>query len=134
MDVAREVQISPWDALLYAVRLAAGRVMYVDAQLREATHANDGDMMAPAVKYWLHQSRLERTLMAKSAKAAIDAGVAERLVRQAELDGRIIAGALAAAIDALPGLSSSDRFTALSAGQRYLLELESGEALDVDGI
>jgi hypothetical protein len=124
LDVARELNVSPWDALLKATRLAAGRVAWVDLQLDEATRANDGDAGTPAVRNWLKESRLERTLLARTAKAAIDAGVAERLVRQVELEGRLVAEVLGRTLDALE-LTAEQRQTAFATAHRELLALES---------
>jgi nucleotide-binding universal stress UspA family protein len=124
LEVARELNVSPWDALLKATRLAAGRVAWVDLQLDEATRANDGDAGTPAVRNWLKESRLERTLLARTAKAAIDAGVAERLVRQVELEGRLVAEVLGRTLDALE-LTAEQRQTAFATAHRELLALES---------
>lgn len=129
MEVARELNVSPWDALLMSTRLAAGRVAWVDLQLDQATRANDGDVDTPAVRRWLKESRLERTLLARTAKAAIDAGVAERLVRQVELEGRLVAEVLGRTLDALE-LTAEQRQVAFATAHRELLQLE---ATDADG-
>lgn len=126
LDVARELDVSPWDALLRATRLAAGRVAWVDAQLAEATRADDGDAGTPAVRNWLKESRLERTLLARTAKAAVDAGVAERLVRQVELEGRLVAEVLGRTLDALD-LSAEQRQVAFATAHRELLQLEAAD-------
>lgn len=133
MDVARELNVSPWDALLRATRLAAGRVAWVDLQLDEATRASDGDPGTPAVRNWLKESRLERTLLARTAKAAIDAGVAERLVRQVELEGRLVAEVLGRTLDALE-LTAEQRQTAFATAHRELLALEASDSTrDTEG-
>lgn len=132
MDVARELAVSPWDALLLATRLAAGRVAWVDQQLTEATRAADGAADGPAVRRWLDESRRERNLLARTAKAAVDAGVAERLVRQVELEGRIVAEALGRALDALE-LTAEQRQVAYAVAHRELLVLEAGEAGEAEG-
>lgn len=126
MDVARELDVSPWDALLLSTRLAAGRVAWVDQQLVEATRAADGDQGGPAVARWLKESRLERTLLARTAKAAVDAGVAERLVRQVELEGRLVAEVLGRTLDALE-LTAEQRQVAFATAHRELLQLEASE-------
>lgn len=126
MQVAREENISPWDALLSATRLAANRVAWVDQQLAGAVAANDGDEGTPQVRGWLKESRLERALLARTAKAAVDAGVAERLVRQVELEGRIVAEALGRALDALE-LTAEQRQAAYAVAHRELLQLEAGD-------
>lgn len=126
MDVARELAVSPWDALLMSTRLAAGRVAWVDQQLAEATRAADGDQSAVAVRNWLKESRAERNLLARTAKAAIDAGVAERLVRQVELEGKLVAEVLGRTLDALE-LTAEQRQAAFATAHRELLQLEAGE-------
>ena len=131
MEVARELDISPWDALLRATRLAAGRVAWVDQQLTEAIAQNDGDMSQPIINRWLKESRNERNLLARTAKAAIDAGVAERLIRQVELEGRLVAEVLGRTLDRLD-LSAEQRQTAFAYAHRELLELESSDVASTD--
>lgn len=133
LDVARELNISPWEALLKNVRLAAGRVAWVDEQLSEAVARNDGDMQKPEIARWLKESRLERTLMAKMAKAAIDGGVAERLVRQTELEGQLVAAAVVAALDKLDFLTTDQRTLALDAAYQKLLTSEDDQTTTVHG-
>lgn len=133
MDVARELNISPWEALLKNVRLAAGRVAWVDTQLSEAVAKNDGDVNTPEIARWLKESRLERTLMAKMAKAAIDGGVAERLVRQTELEGQLVAAAVVAALDKLDFLTIEQRTLALESAHAHLLSLEDDQTTVVHG-
>jgi hypothetical protein len=132
LEVARELDINPWEALLKNVRLAAGRVAWVDEQLSEAVRRNDGDMNKPEIARWLKESRLERTLMAKMAKAAIDGGVAERLVRQTELEGQLVAAAVLAALDKLE-LSIEQRTLALEAAHNQLLSAGPDQTTTVKG-
>lgn len=131
MDVAKELDISPWEALLRATRLAAGRVAWVDQQLDEATRANDGDMASQQVLRWLKESRNERNLLARTAKGAIDAGVAERLVRQVELEGRLVAEVLGRTLDRLE-LTAEQRQEAFSYAHRELLALEASDVAGTD--
>jgi hypothetical protein len=126
MDIARELDKSPWDALLFGVRVSAGAVMETERKLKEIERANDGaEITPPEIKYWRAESRRERTLMARISKAAIDAGVAERLVRQVELEGTMVAAAIAAALDAIE-LTPEQRMDALGAAQRHLFAIEAG--------
>lgn len=133
LDVARELNISPWEALLKNVRLAAGRVAWVDEQLSQVVRSNDGDMNKPEVARWLKESRLERTLMAKMAKAAIDGGVAERLVRQTELEGQLVAAAVVAALDKLDFLTIEQRTLALESAHAHLLSLDEDQTTTIHG-
>jgi hypothetical protein len=134
LDIARELNVTPWEALLKSVRIAAGRAAWVDQQLADAVRRNDGEPGTPEVKGWLKESRLERTLLARMAKAAVDAGVAERLVRQTELEGEIVAEVLGRVLDKL-GLPPEQRVLAFDEAHRQLLALESpsGEATTIEG-
>jgi len=129
-DVARELNISPWDALLLSVRRAAGRVAWVDQQLENATRVEDGDEGAGReVARWLSESRKERTLLARTAKAAVDAGVAERFVRHVEMEGRVVAEVIGRVLDKLD-LAPEQRAIAFSEAHSQLLvldELTTGE-------
>jgi hypothetical protein len=126
--MARELEISPWEALLKSVRLAAARVAWVDDRLDEAARAADGDPADRTVLELLKHSRLERKLLAGTAKAAIDAGVAERMVQQVELEGKVLADALDVALTAA-GVGPDARLAALEAAHRSLtatVEPETG--------
>jgi hypothetical protein len=124
LEVARELDVSPWEALVLAVRRAAGRVAWVDEQLTLATRECDGNSLATPVVRWLAESRRERALLARTAKAAVDAGVAERLVRQVELEGRVVAEVLGRVLDRLE-LDPDQRRLAFEEAHTQLLVLES---------
>lgn len=145
MDVAIELDVTPWEALLKSVRLAAGRAAWVDEQLRLAvkeatTGANDGadpddePEHDRRIRAWLAESRKERTLLARFAKAAIDAGVAERQVRNAELEGQIIAQVIGRVIDRLE-LNAEQRVHAFDVAHHELAALEAPdqEATTIEG-
>jgi hypothetical protein len=129
MTVAKTYEISPWEALLLSVKLAAGRVAWVDGRLRDIVNAHDGDDDAVEVRRWLKVSRDERRLLATVAKAAVDAGVQERLVRQVELEGQVLADVLVRVLDSLE-LGPERRQQALEVAQQELLVLGThGERL-----
>lgn len=134
LDIARELDVTPWEALIKSVKIAAARASWVDAQLAEAVRRNDGDSATPEVKGWLRESRAERTLLARIAKSAVDAGVAERLVRQTELEGEIVAEVIGRVLDKL-GLPPEQRVLAFDEAHRQLLALEapSGAPTTVEG-
>lgn len=134
LDIARELNVTPWEALLKSVKVAAARAAWVDFQLAEAVRRNDGEPANPEVKGWLKESRMERTLLARMAKAAVDAGVAERLVRNTELEGEIVAEVIGRVLDKL-GLAPEQRVIAFDEAHRQLLALEapSGDASTVEG-
>lgn len=137
MEAAEELDVTPHEALLGFVRQAAGRAAYVDLiiqdQLRK--HVDDGgDALDPpeSIEKWLRHSRMERGLAAKTAKAAVDAGVMVALERRLDLEGSLVADALTAALDVL-GLSPDQRMTAMGAAQQRLLAIGPGERSDDDG-
>ena len=118
MEIADTKNITPWDALLLAVRRRAARVQWVDNVITEIIKQHidsDGDPNIPPdeVKPWLMESRKEEQLMVRSAKLAIDAGVAEAVVRRLEMEGKVITDALVAGLDSLE-LTPEQRMTALS--------------------
>lgn len=128
MEVAEELDISPLEALLLAVRQAGGRVAWTDHILRERMRAHvegGGDPTDPPkdVLRWMGESRRERGLFARTAQVAVTAGVATALVQRVELEGTAVADAVAAALDALD-LTSEQRVAALGAAQDRLLALE----------
>lgn len=125
LRAAREVDLTPWEALLRAVRLAAGRVEWVDEQLEDSVRRADGDVVgSPAVQTWLELSRRERVLMYRTAKAAVDAGLAAEYVRQTQLEGRIVAEVIGRALDVLE-LTQDQRTEVFTEAQRQLLVYES---------
>lgn len=134
MDIARELDVTPWEALIKSVKIAAARAAWVDYQLAEAVRRNDGEPGAVEVKGWLKESRLERTLLARMAKSAVDAGVAERVVRQVELEGEIVAEVIGRVLDKL-GLPPEQRVLAFDEAHRQLLALEapSGTPTTIEG-
>ena len=124
-DIAAERNITPHEALLDLVRTATGRAAWVDnvlaQQMRDHVD-NGGDPLKPpnSLNHWHAQSRLERKLAAATAKQAVDAGVMAALERRLDLEGELVASALAAALDALE-LDPDQRMRALGAAQQHLL-------------
>jgi hypothetical protein len=144
-DVAAEEAVSPWDALLLAVRRRAARVRSVDRVLDAAwiehrrlceadpTYGNP-DVPGDEVRKWLVESRNEERLLTRSAKMAIDAGVADALVRRLEVEGRLAVDALLAGLDVLD-LTTEQRMKALSTMHGALAQLPPGAtASTIEGI
>ena len=76
--------------------------------------------------HWVLQSVLWHDKLAKISKLAIDAGVAERLVRQLELEAQLMLRATSLTFDEL-GLDPDTRQRALGIMSRNLLALEAEE-------
>lgn len=145
---ARALDVTPWEGLLTAVRIAAGRVAFIEAKL---AGAQVDRQLEPAVKdsiseagrtqdqqgsnmhYWVKQAEYWVDRLAKLSKLAIDAGVAERLVRQVELEAQLMLRATNLTLDEL-GLDEETRQRVLVTMSRHLLELERREVHgDLDG-
>jgi len=108
---AQEYDLSPWEALLYVIRITAGKVRYAEQVLAMARDdrelegkatgeplgvvnggANDGAIAEGRdLRWWVEISERERVMLAKVSKAAIDAGVAQLLVEQELGAGRLMA-------------------------------------------
>ncbi len=128
MELAEVLDVNPWAALLLSIRLAAFHCEEVDAILAALRNGTAVDIPIQGlhsheelVRAWQHESRMERQQLARTAKMAIDAGVAERLVREVELEGKLVAMAVVAALDAL-GVEQDSRTRALEAAHRKLSE------------
>lgn len=126
---ARALDVTPWEALLTAVKIAAGRVAFIEAKLGGANR--DEDLMPEGeLAWWVRQAEMWHDRMAKVAKMAIDAGVAERMIRQVELEAELMLRATRLTLDEL-GLDDVTRERALGMMGKHLLELETAEAVNV---
>jgi hypothetical protein len=130
-DIAAERDISPQEALLGLVRTAAARAAWTDtiivAKLKKhiaagGEHDDPPDALVP----WLRQSRDERVVTMRTAKAAVDAGVMTALERRLDVEGELVASTLGAVLDAL-GLDQAQRIFALEVAQAKLLGEELPE-------
>lgn len=128
MDISLEQDISPWEALLWGVRVSAGKLAWIELQLADAIRQNDGGSLTLEIRTLLKESRLTTNVMTRTSKTAIDAGIAAHVARQLETEGKLLATALSAALDALPGLTADERISAISAAQQSLFSTTiSGE-------
>lgn len=120
---ARALEVTPWEGLLWAVRVAAGKLAFCEAKLGTADCDED---LEPAgrLHHWVKQSELWQKNLASVSKLAIDAGVAERLVRQLELEAQLMLTATTRTFNEL-GLSEEQRQLGLGIMSRTLLELEA---------
>lgn len=141
---ARALDVTPWEGLLWAVKIAAGRVAFIeeklggawtDRQLEPPTTSygaagrveeNEAGQAGQNLNYWVKQAELWHGKLAQVSKLAIDAGVAERLVRQLELEAQLMLRATNRTFDEL-GLDEDVRERALLLMSRNLLALEAEE-------
>ena len=146
---AEELDISPWEALLYVIRITAGRVAYCQRVLSGATSdlalegrvrddpdaaplgmTEDGEaVMERNLAWWVDTSERERTLLAKVSKAAIDAGVAAMMVNNAVTEGEKIAAIMMTTLDELEeaGLSDDMLDKARQIMERQLRVMDTGQ-------
>jgi hypothetical protein len=137
MDIAQKSDITPLEALLDLVRIAHGRVAWVDAQLsecqRELASLPRGDEGRPELAGMLtalmKESRLERRLAAQTSASAVQGGAMAVLVRRVEIEADAVVEAVVAGIDVL-GLPPDQRLLALEAAQRTLAEA-AGERREI---
>jgi hypothetical protein len=118
IQFAQEYDLTPWEALLYVVRITAGRVRYCEYVLAQATSDDEiegkvfegeptgvsehGELMQGRnLKWWVETSERERMMLARVSKAAIDAGVAQLMVEREMRAGEQIAMTLTRTLDAL---------------------------------
>jgi hypothetical protein len=146
---AAQLNVSPWDALLLTVRICAGKVAYCEKVLSEAAddreldgrwaRNEDGILVDPTSgeplgvgafqdrSWWVAKSEYWTRELAKTAKMAIDAGVAERLVEAQVLQVQLIARPIEKALAALE-LSPEQEARARSAMRQELVAIETEQA------
>lgn len=123
---AQELNVTPWEALLQQVRMLAGQVAYLQQKVGWLEREFGADAIAPGGAAWEWVELLEKRgdRLARVAKMAIDAGVAERLVRQVELEAELMLKATTHALDAI-GVTGDDKERALELIGMKMLELEA---------
>lgn len=124
----QQLNINPFDALLMAVRIAAGKVAYIehvigtassDLELEgrvrrlEGENGDPGLLMHPDtgqplgvgqfrdLSFWVEQSEKWHDRLAKTAKMAVDAGIAAYEIQKVEAEAQRMARVLNAVIDGL---------------------------------
>lgn len=137
------VEIQPSEALLQEVKRSAGHVQWLGDMIRQMGEAAqeqmaeaDYDAMRGLLVTLTEQGyraasfvdvyRKEREHLARVAKLAIDAGIAERHVQIAEQQGAMVAQAMQRILDQL-GLTAEQRRAAPAIVRGELLSLGSGE-------
>jgi hypothetical protein len=146
---AAQLNVSPWDALLLAVRIAAGKVAYTEQVLAEATDDREldgrwardenGILVDPTSgeplgvgafrdrSWWVAKNEYWTRELAKTAKMAIDAGVAERMVEAQVLQVQLIARPIEKVLQVL-GLSPEQEMLARSTMRKELQSIEAEQA------
>lgn len=126
--MAQIVDITPWEALLLAVKRAAAWVAFYESKVAEAT--DDDDLRPGGDRHdWVVALERVNDKLARYSKMAVDAGVAQMLVMRARTEGETIARVLNAALGEA-GLSEEQETRLRGALRRALLEVEELPALE----
>lgn len=127
----QELPILPEDALLWAVRLSAGSVTWLRGQVERGDswgttpqQRADPDKVERSRQAWWQIYGEERDRLAKTAKMAVDAGVARRQVELAEAEAAFVYEGLMAALRAIKATPAQID----AAGVALLGYLESAQA------
>lgn len=125
---AEELDVTPWEALLSQVRLLSGQVEWLKDKVQKAEFLRQEDALRPSDPdfHWVVMLEARGDRLAKVSKMAIDAGVAERFVKQVELEAAHMFTAALAGLDAA-GITGDQRDKMLEGMTGKLLQLEAGE-------
>lgn len=142
---AQEYDVSPWEALLLVIRITAGKLRYIETVLASATSDDElegrvhegeptgvtegGDLTTGRnLSWWVDQSQLERGVLAKVSKAAIDAGVAQLLIERELRGGEERAGEYIKVLEEMEAAGMDDASLEIARGvlrSQLQLALES---------
>lgn len=88
-----EMEMAPIDALMWCIRITAGEVHWLSVKLTQTPQSEwlESTIMGKQLNLWARQRHLAIDRLAKYSKWAIDAGIAERQVRIAEMYGETLA-------------------------------------------
>lgn len=139
-------RVTPWDALLEEVQSLAGQVAWLDDQIarsaREAVekgeveHAEDALRPGGLAWHWVDMRDARGDRLARVAKMAIDAGVAERMLQQVELQGRLMFEAARTGIEEAAGhlLTVEQQLAVVTSIARAAVALERKQnGIELDG-
>lgn len=126
------VEIDPETALLDEVRRSAGVVAWLDAEIKKLSAADieqvdDKGTARPAVLIQLFGE--ERDHLARTAKMAIDAGIAERKVQLAEGQAHQMASVLGTFLTRMGLANDPDARAALAGALREMSALTQGRVI-----
>lgn len=134
--LARQLNVTPWEALLTEVRRSAGEVAWLDGKVSECPTddlllvGTDAGGFAP----WVKMREEARKHLARVAKMAIDGGVAEKLVMQVQSEAQELGQmVLRVLMNKDLALTEEQIAHARSILHREMLALAAGPANVIDG-
>jgi hypothetical protein len=119
LAIGEPLTVNPIDALLWTVNLSAGHLEFIR---RELASYNDAETFEREVLLRVYND--ERDRLARTAKLAIDAGVAERAVKLAETYGEMLAQLITGVLDDL-SLNGRQRAEVPTVLKRHLLAVDA---------
>lgn len=123
--LGRELDVSPWDALLGTVRRAAAQSAWLQSRVGQLEGVPDEEFLPGGQHHGLlGELRKADDFLAKVANMAIKAGIAEKLVLAAQVQAVEMHGVIMSALD---GLVDDETMTIIRGRMRSgLLALEAG--------
>jgi hypothetical protein len=123
--IGQPLDINPIDALLWTVRISAGHIVLIQQELEkldEPTMTHEGRVL---LTMW----DSERDRLAKTAKLAVDAGVAEKAIRLAEMYGELLARLIKGILVDLKLTVAQDAISG-EVVRRHLMAMDQGQGYD----
>lgn len=130
--IARISDISPWEALLLAVKRAAAWAAFYDVKLGEAP---DDDALAPGGSHhhWVLAAERVNDKLARYSKMAVDAGVAALVVQSYRVEGETLARVVNTALGAAD-LGPEQETRLRAALREALLAVEREQVAMIEGM
>lgn len=128
--------LTPWDALLETVQSLGGQVAFLRTKVGEVARVSDEALLdgSPVVgaARWVEMLRDREAELARVAKMAIDAGVAQVLVNRVQLQGELLYRAaqegVAAAVEQLSlPLTEEQQLEVVASIARQVVRLEEDQ-------
>lgn len=154
----QQLDVNPWDALLMTVRIAAGKVAYIEHVLGTASNDlelegrivrdDDGILVHPDtgeplgvgefrdLSWWVEKGEIWHDRLAKTSKMAIDAGIAAWQIKNIEDEAGRIARVLNAVIEGLDGEITEDqalKMRSLMRNELLMIETEESKNKSIGG-
>jgi hypothetical protein len=121
--------INPMEAIIWMIKIAAGEVQWLSDKIAEVSRQDwiEETVVGRQVHLWVRERQNAMDRLARYAKWAIDAGIAERQVRVMEVYGESIARMLRGILNELE-LTAEQRDRAPDIVRRHLIAIEGGQA------
>lgn len=128
----KSIEIDPHTALAQEVQRTAGHVQWLSDKIKsleDETELTQSTMAGRTMSIWLQIYMNERDRLVQVSKVAIGAGVAERTIKLAEEQGRLIATVIRDILqDKALGLTPQQRHDAGAVVRKHLIALDTATA------